>query len=75
MLVMGGTRTFHRLMCAIEDTGFIIKDTLMWIYGSGFPKAQEASVLVDAKILGISTKEVNEKRKIVWCNCSFRISS
>ena len=41
MLVMGGTRTFHRLACAIEDSGFIIKDTLMWIYGSGFPKAQD----------------------------------
>ena len=65
MLVMGGTRTFHRLACAIEDSGFIIKDTLMWMYGSGFPKAQEASVLVDAKVLGISTKEVKEKRKAV----------
>jgi len=65
MLVMGGTRTSHRLACAIEDTGFIIKDTLMWIYGSGFPKAQEASVLVDAKILGISTKEVKEKREVI----------
>lgn len=65
ILVMGGTRTFHRLACAIEDTGFIIKDTLMWVYGSGFPKAQEVSVLVDSKILGISTKEVNEKRKII----------
>lgn len=65
MLVMGGTRTFHRLMCAMEDAGFIIKDTIMWVFGSGFPKAQEASVLVDAKILGISTKEVNEKREII----------
>ena len=47
MLVMGGTRTFHRLMCAIEDTGFIIKDVLMWVYGSGFPKAQDLSVMID----------------------------
>jgi len=68
MLVMGGTRTFHRLMCAVEDTGFIIKDTLMWVYGSGFPKAQEVSVLVDAKILGISTKEVNRRRKKIAKN-------
>jgi len=43
MLVMGGTRTFHRLMVAIEDSGFIIKDTLAWNYGSGFPKAQDFS--------------------------------
>ncbi len=33
MLCFGGTRTFHRLACAIEDAGWIIKDTLMWIYG------------------------------------------
>lgn len=72
MLVMGGTRTSHRLACAIEDTGFIIKDTLMWIYGSGFPKAQGLSTLVDAKILGISTKEVNERREVVSRNPNSR---
>ena len=49
MLVMGGTRTFHRLMCAIEDSGFIIKDTLMWIYGSGFPKAQDLGKMIDKR--------------------------
>lgn len=65
MLVMGGTRTSHRLACAIEDSGFIIKDKLMWIYGSGFPKAQELSTLVDAKTLGISMKEVKERREVV----------
>ncbi len=50
MLVMGGTRTFHRLMVAIEDTGFIIKDTLMWIYGSGFPKAQDLGKMIDKRM-------------------------
>lgn len=49
MLVMGGTRTFHRLACAIEDTGFIIKDTLMWLYGSGFPKAQDLGKMIDKR--------------------------
>jgi len=49
MLVMGGTRTFHRLMVAIEDTGFIIKDTLMWLYGSGFPKAQDLGKMIDKR--------------------------
>ena len=34
LLAMGGSRTSHRLACAIEDCGFIIKDTLMWLYGS-----------------------------------------
>lgn len=39
LLAMGGTRTFHRLTSAIEDSGFEIRDCLMWIYGSGFPKS------------------------------------
>ena len=34
LLAMGGSRTSHRLACAIEDCGFTIKDTLMWLYGS-----------------------------------------
>ena len=39
LLAMGGTRTFHRLTCAIEDAGLEIRDCLMWLYGSGFPKS------------------------------------
>jgi len=39
LLAFGGTRTFHRLACAIEDAGWEIRDTLMWVYGSGFPKS------------------------------------
>ena len=39
MLAFGGTRTFHRLTCSIEDAGWEIRDCLMWIYGSGFPKS------------------------------------
>jgi len=38
LLAFGGTRTWHRLACALEDAGFEIRDTLMWLYGSGFPK-------------------------------------
>ena len=41
LLCFGGTRTWHRLACGLEDAGWIIKDTLMWIYGSGFPKATD----------------------------------
>ncbi|MHA1225204.1 MAG: DNA-methyltransferase [Candidatus Hodarchaeales archaeon] len=55
MLIMGGTRTFHRLMCAIEDTGFIIKDTLMWLYGGGFPKAQDLTNMLKKR--GIETNK------------------
>jgi DNA modification methylase len=39
LLAMGGTRTFHRLASCIEDSGFSIRDTIYWIYGSGFPKS------------------------------------
>ena len=39
ILAFGGTRTFHRLTCALEDAGFEIRDCLMWLYGSGFPKS------------------------------------
>jgi site-specific DNA-methyltransferase (adenine-specific) len=39
LLAFGGTRTFHRLACAIEDAGWDIRDCLMWVYGSGFPKS------------------------------------
>lgn len=39
LVAFGGTRTFHRLACAIEDGGWIIRDCLMWLYGNGFPKS------------------------------------
>jgi site-specific DNA-methyltransferase (adenine-specific) len=38
LLAFGGTRTYHRLACAIEDAGFEVCDCLSWLYGSGFPK-------------------------------------
>lgn len=39
LAAFGGTRGFHRMFCAIEDAGFEIRDTLMWVYGQGFPKS------------------------------------
>jgi DNA modification methylase len=39
LLAFGGTRTYHRLAVAIEDAGFEIRDTICWLYGSGFPKS------------------------------------
>lgn len=51
LLAMGGTRTYHRLVTAIEDAGFEIRDTLSWIYGSGFPKSHNVSKGID-KLLG-----------------------
>lgn len=42
LLAFGGTRTFHRLTCAIEDAGWEIRDCIMWLYGQGFPKSHNA---------------------------------
>lgn len=39
LLAFGGTRTYHRMACAIEDAGFEIRDSVVWLYGSGFPKS------------------------------------
>ena len=39
LVAFGGTRTFHRLACASEDAGWEVRDTLSWLYGSGFPKS------------------------------------
>ena len=39
LLSFGGTRTYHRMVTGIEDAGFEIRDTIMWLYGSGFPKS------------------------------------
>lgn len=47
LLAFGGTRTYHRLACAIEDAGFEIRDSLHWIYGSGFPKSLDVSKAID----------------------------
>jgi len=51
LLAFGGTRMFHRLMVEIEDAGFEIRDTIMWVYGSGFPKGNNISKTID-KMLG-----------------------
>lgn len=47
LLAFGGTRTFHRLTCGIEDAGFEIRDCLSWLYGSGFPKSLDVSKAID----------------------------
>lgn len=49
MLAFGGSRTFHRIACAIEDAGFEIRDTIMWLYGSGFPKSMNIGLAIDKK--------------------------
>lgn len=50
LLAFGGSRTFHRIACAIEDAGFDIRDTIMWIYGSGFSKSMNIGLALDKKM-------------------------
>ena len=49
LLAFGGSRTFHRIACAIEDAGFEIRDTIMYLYGSGFPKSMNIGLALDRK--------------------------
>lgn len=57
LLAFGGTRTFHRLTCAVEDAGFEIRDCLSWLYGSGFPKSLDISKAID-KAAGIEREDL-----------------
>lgn len=50
LLAFGGTRTYHRMACAIEDAGFDIRDSLHWVYGSGFPKSLNVSKAIDESL-------------------------
>lgn len=47
LLSFGGTRTWHRMVCAIEDAGFEVRDSIAWLYGSGFPKSRDVSKSID----------------------------
>ena len=57
LLAFGGTRTFHRMAVAIEDAGWEIRDTVMYVYGTGFPKSHNVSKAID--------KEAGAEREIV----------
>lgn len=51
LVAFGGSRTYHRIACAIEDAGFDLRDSLMWLYGSGFPKSHDVSKGINATLL------------------------
>lgn len=61
LLAFGGTRTFHRMACAIEDAGFEIRDVVMWLYTTGFPKSNDVGLLIDKK-LGKESKVIGRKQ-------------
>jgi site-specific DNA-methyltransferase (adenine-specific) len=60
LLAFGGTRTYHRMVCAIEDAGFEIRDMIGWLYGSGFPKSLDVSKAID-KAAGAERKVIGTK--------------
>lgn len=60
LLAFGGSRTFHRIAVAIEDAGFEIRDCIMWLYGSGFPKSMNIGLAIDKK-LGVESEVVGKK--------------
>jgi len=61
VLSFGGTRTYHRMVVNIEDAGFEIRDQIMWLYGSGFPKSLNIGKAVD-KIQGNEREVVGEMK-------------
>ena len=50
LLSFGGTRTWHRVAVAIEDAGFEVRDSMAWLYGSGFPKSHNVANAIDKKM-------------------------
>ena len=61
LLAFGGTRTYHRMACAIEDAGFEVRDSINWIYGSGFPKSLDVSKAID-KAAGAEREIIGERK-------------
>jgi DNA modification methylase len=64
VLSFGGTRTYHRMVCAIEDAGFEIRDQVAWLYGSGFPKSLDVSKAID--------KAAGAEREVIGINANHR---
>ena len=54
LLSFSSARTYHRMAINVEDAGFEIRDQIMWVYGSGFPKSHNVSIAIDKK-LGVMT--------------------
>lgn len=60
LVAFSGTRTYHRMACAIEDAGFEIRDQIAWCYGSGFPKSHDVAKGID-KAAGAERRVVGRK--------------
>lgn len=60
LLAFSGSRTYHRMTCAIEDAGFEIRDQIMWVYGSGFPKSLDVSKAIDKSRAGHAFDDIRD---------------
>ncbi len=60
LLSFGGTRTYHRVAVAIEDAGFELRDSIAWLYGSGFPKSLNIAKNID-KTMGVESEVVGTR--------------
>src|SRR6056300_1567182 len=60
LLAFAGSRTYHRLVVNVEDAGFEIRDQIMWVYGSGFPKSHNISKAMD-KAAGAEREVIGTK--------------
>ena len=75
VLAFGASRTYHRMACAIEDAGFEIRDSIHWVYGSGFPKSHNVSKGIDRaagaerSVLGTNTSGARS----IYANVSGKI--
>lgn len=65
LLAFGGSRTWHRLAVGIEDAGFELRDSIAWLYGTGFPKSMDVSKAIDAHLLGggSSSRAIREQNE------------
>lgn len=76
LLSFGGSRTYHRMAVAIEDAGFEIRDQIMWVYGSGFPKSLDVSKAIDKaagaerEVIGTRRQRANSENSLVAMNSS-----
>lgn len=63
LLAFSGSRTYHRMVCAVEDSGFEVRDQIMWLYGSGFPKSHNVGKAID-KQAGAEREVVSEGKAV-----------
>lgn len=64
LIAFGGTRTMHRITCAIEDSGFEIRDQLAWCYWSGFPKSHNMGINIEKKYAGMKSRGTAVKHAV-----------